>query len=71
MVMMRMISAMMIVTKYSLPIIDFATRYSTLRIFCYNPTRTLLEVKKAYSFVPDPNSEKFQHQKDIFYAFPG
>ena len=22
------------------------------RIFCYNPTRTLLEVKKAYSFVP-------------------
>ena len=29
MVMMTMISAMMIVTKYSLPTIDFATRYST------------------------------------------
>ena len=28
MVMMTMISAMMIITKYSLPTIDFATRYS-------------------------------------------
>ena len=29
MVMMTMISAMIIITKYSMPTIDFATRYST------------------------------------------
>ena len=49
MVMMTMISAMMIVTKYSLPTIDFATRYSDFLLQPYlNPTRS----KKAYSFVP-------------------
>ena len=37
--MMTMISAMIIITKYSLPTIDFATRYSD---FCSNPTRLCL-----------------------------
>ena len=45
MLMMTIISAMIIITKYSLPTIDFAILIGT-RIFGYNPTRTLLEVKK-------------------------
>ena len=44
MVMMTLISAMMIITKYSLPTTDFATRYSTR----YSDF-LLLEAKKAYS----------------------
>ena len=42
---MTIISAMMMITKYSLPTIDFAILIGT-RIFGYIPTRTLLEVKK-------------------------
>ena len=45
MVMMTIISAMIIITKYSLPTIDFATLIGT-RIFGYIPTRTLPDVKK-------------------------
>ena len=48
---MTIISAMMIISKYSLPTIDFATRYSTrysnfLLQPYWNPTRS----KKAYSY---------------------
>ena len=60
MVMMTIISAMMIITKYSLPTIDFATRYSTrysdflLQPYS-NPTRSqksllVCACKRGFSF---------------------
>ena len=58
MVMMTLISAMMIITKYPLPTVDFATcystRYSSFLLQPYlNPTRS----KKGCSQVPD--SDKY------------
>ena len=46
--MMTIISEMMIITKYSLPTIDFATRYSTL-YSDFLPTRRCLVITSILS----------------------
>ena len=57
MVMIRIITAVMIIAKYSLPTIAFATRNSTrYSDFLLQPySNPILEVKKGYSQVPANN----------------